>query len=338
MAYDHEMKVDALPTRLPGWKVIHEWLLSSDENEVTVRLADSKLLKLSTSGHLQSFILEIEGVEIPRILLKWSGVVVTSGDGLTRIAPSRGLALAQIEQIYLVAQAAVPMVTSKQPYLLCLKQSLTSSRSALALKEVNENVLLGLLGELLVFDGVRRAKGFSSAMKSWKSRENLLHDFSFEHDDVEVKTTARNDRIHVIGSLNQLEARTDRGLKLLSIHLVETSPSERESFSLASMYEYLKSAFDASSKTLASDFEERVGKALNQISLDVDDLGEFGNTRYAHKSAMKIFSIDKNFPRITPSSLNLSKGAAGLLSQVSYSIDVSKMKGTSVSQKELGEL
>ncbi|MFJ2675215.1 PD-(D/E)XK motif protein [Streptomyces sp. NPDC087525] len=78
---------------------------------------------------------------------------------------------------------------------------------------------IGLIGELSALAAIARAHGWPTALESWKGPNNEEHDFGLLGCDIEVKTTAGEERHHRIHGLGQLTPTGDRPLWLVSIQL-----------------------------------------------------------------------------------------------------------------------
>src|SRR5262249_1666676 len=69
---------------------------------------------------------------------------------------------------------------------------------------------IGLLGELWALERVATGYGLEFALQAWKGPEAEEHDFSLSAQDIEVKTTGGERRVHMISALTQLLPNPDR--------------------------------------------------------------------------------------------------------------------------------
>ncbi|WLQ48513.1 PD-(D/E)XK motif protein [Streptomyces poriferorum] len=78
---------------------------------------------------------------------------------------------------------------------------------------------IGLLGELSALAAIAHTHGWSTALQSWKGPAGEEHDFGLPGFDVEVKTTASEQRHHTIHGLGQLTPTASRPLWLVSLQI-----------------------------------------------------------------------------------------------------------------------
>jgi hypothetical protein len=78
---------------------------------------------------------------------------------------------------------------------------------------------IGLMGEIAALASIARAHDWPTALESWKGPYGEEHDFSLNGYDVEVKTTASEQRRHTIHGLDQLTPVGDRPLWLASLQV-----------------------------------------------------------------------------------------------------------------------
>lgn len=78
---------------------------------------------------------------------------------------------------------------------------------------------IGLIGELSVLSSIARVHNWTTAMRAWKGPDREEHDFGLPGFDLEVKTTASEERRHTIHGLGQLTPTGDRPLWLVSLQV-----------------------------------------------------------------------------------------------------------------------
>ncbi|MEV0034560.1 PD-(D/E)XK motif protein [Streptomyces sp. NPDC050804] len=78
---------------------------------------------------------------------------------------------------------------------------------------------VGLIGELAALTSIAQVHDWPTALRSWKGPSNEEHDFGLPGYDLEVKTTASEQRRHTIHGLGQLTPTGDRPLWLVSLQL-----------------------------------------------------------------------------------------------------------------------
>jgi hypothetical protein len=208
----------------------------------------------------------------------------------------------------------------RQPAVLAFRESWVRTRELLEQQIVlSRDKQLGLLGELVFLSLVaeRHAGGWGAAFDSWHRDANAEHDFAFGTADVEVKTTSKEARVHMIGSLDQLRASPGRNLFLLSLQFSAAPPHADGSVSLNEKINEIFGALQARAD-LSSRFRERLARA---------GWNEEHRTHYDHRviqrSSPKIIQVDDKFPRLTPENLTgLPNELIIRIRSVVYSIDV----------------
>lgn len=82
---------------------------------------------------------------------------------------------------------------------------------------LSETAQLGLYGELCFLEALIAARGMI-ALEAWTGPRGERHDFRIDSDEFEVKSTKRNQRIHIVNGLGQFEPTPGKRLFLLSLH------------------------------------------------------------------------------------------------------------------------
>ncbi|WP_406477374.1 PD-(D/E)XK motif protein [Streptomyces sp. NBC_01615] len=86
---------------------------------------------------------------------------------------------------------------------------------------------IGLIGELAVLGALSKEYGWSAAIESWTGPNREEHDFGLPGYDLEVKTTASEQRRHTIHGIAQLTPAPDRPLWLASLQLTRGGTASR---------------------------------------------------------------------------------------------------------------
>ncbi|WP_425833289.1 PD-(D/E)XK motif protein [Streptomyces fractus] len=86
-------------------------------------------------------------------------------------------------------------------------------------RELSTAQRIGLLGELIVMRALASSYGWEKAVTAWTGPDGEEHDFGLPGYDVEVKTTASEERRHAVHGLGQLDHAPGRALWLVSLQL-----------------------------------------------------------------------------------------------------------------------
>jgi hypothetical protein len=177
---------------------------------------------------------------------------------------------------------------------------------------------LGLLGELWLLERLAESQGWERAVESWKGSEAEEHDFSWGDVDVEVKTTTSEKRIHVIGSLTQLEASPSRRLYLLSLQL--TAAGSLEGTDLASTVRSIQARLSSTAPTSLAAFEA----ALAAVGYREEHEALYRRRLHLRTEPLLV-PVDEHCPRLTRSMVD-ALGAPWtdrIQHDVRYRVDVS---------------
>lgn len=207
-----------------------------------------------------------------------------------------------------------------QPAVVAFRESWIRTRELLEQQIVlSHDKQLGLLGELILLSLVAEtlSNGWSAALDSWHRDAHAEHDFAFGSADIEVKSTSKEARVHMIGSLNQLRASPGRRLFLLSLQFSAAPPHANGSVSLN---EKVRDIFGdiAASAELTSRFRDRLARAGWH-----EDHGDHYDHRVIERSVPKIIQVDEGFPRLTNEKITgLPTELLARIKSVVYSVDV----------------
>ena len=172
----------------------------------------------------------------------------------------------------------------------------------------NEIGLIGeliYLGQLLNFD--------ENAIESWRGPEGGV-DFISEKLVVEVKTTLRNQHVHTINGMDQLEPISELPFYLLSNLLQVLEQKNDKSITLAEVYQEVQEKI--SGNPIQLDLLKGKIKALNLTH----ELIKLHNFRHYIILDSAIYSVDDSMPKLTSHDLN--KPLSYRISKVRYDIDL----------------
>jgi hypothetical protein len=190
------------------------------------------------------------------------------------------------------------------------KDMLTTARRGLTTEEE-----VGLVGELMVLDYLIRTIGAGPGIDAWQGAFSEEHDFVFDDIDVEVKTTVSERRRHIIVGLSQLVPREDALLGLLSIQI--TRAAGTTGITLPDLI--------AQVRTLAGGHAANLDRRLAMVGWSVEDTDLYP-TRWTLRSVPRTYLVGTDFPAITAAGLASVVPNAGLLSDVSYKVDVTDLE------------
>jgi hypothetical protein len=222
-----------------------------------------------------------------------------------------------------------------RPTVLAFRESWARTQELLEQQLVlSRDKQLGLLGELTLLSKVAETHRhqWRAALDSWHREANAEHDFAFSSVDIEVKTTSKEDRVHMIGSLNQLRPSPGRGLYLLSLQF---SPSPKYAIGSTSLNDKISEILDALawSEDLSSQFRKRLMSAGWN-----EDHSSYYNHTLIQRSQPKLIKVDDAFPRLTPENLgNLPPDLLVRIQSVVYAVNVTGL-GEDLTPTQLADL
>ncbi|MER5383859.1 PD-(D/E)XK motif protein [Streptomyces sp. NPDC002688] len=191
---------------------------------------------------------------------------------------------------------------------------------------------LGLLGELVVLQALSQSLGWAAALSSWKGPWDEEHDFGLLHDDIEVKTTASEGRVHTISSLTQLTPNPERPLWLVSLHYTQAGQGGT---SLAELLAGIDDQIRTRVPTQVDVWKHLIENLPSPQELDASQRPN----RWTPRSNPAIFRVGDSFPRLSPALLNgLPGDSARRITHLSYRIDLTDMPGAEASPGALTPL
>ena len=181
---------------------------------------------------------------------------------------------------------------------------------------------VGLLGELTFLTTLASIPeiGWANALEAWHQNALAEHDFSLPRSDFEVKTTTKEKREHVIGSLDQLRENPERPLSLVSYHLTHAPNNANGSLCLAELVTQIQHTLVAQ-PLLSDKFVSRLSKSGWRAPHNV-----LYAAHYVPRSAPTIITVDGKFPRLTRGALvHLPEEARARITSVVYGVDVTEL-------------
>ncbi|WP_405060306.1 PD-(D/E)XK motif protein [Kribbella sp. NBC_01505] len=172
---------------------------------------------------------------------------------------------------------------------------------------------IGLVGELLVVDGLIDHHGPAAAVEAWRGVLGEEHDFGLADFDLEVKTTTGERRTHWIESLTQLVATRGRPLWLLSHQL--TIAGTGHGTTLPDLVDRVTAKVESS--PVASEFDD----ALSSAGWQSEQRSGL-TTRWVLRAASAVFQVDENFPRLTPAALRSANIELDRIPDVRYRVNL----------------
>ena len=176
---------------------------------------------------------------------------------------------------------------------------------------------IGLLGELWLLERVANGFGLGFALQSWKGADAEEHDFSLHAQDIEVKTTVGERRVHMISSLTQLLPNPDRPLYVLSVQLTDAGGGD-EGWTLSERVEALGRRVRSLGAAAEIEFRGKLDRAGWQ-----DAHQEHYRRRFRLRTRPALVPVNNTCPVIIPATLQtLGAARASRIVQVGYRIDV----------------
>lgn len=283
----------------------------------TKHLVDEKLeLELVIDGSQQAFELQVPVVGSIPNLAGMERVKVTTRmiKGGQRFILTIDAAEMHVEA-YGVVMSVVDAMRAGLNFEVATKAALRHLRALLEQRRrMTEQAVIGLWGELLVLQDLVNVMGPADALGSWMGPRGEEHDFSASATDLEVKTTLRERRCHIISGATQLQPSPGRGLWLLSIQI--TRAGSTEGISLPALIRQLR-------KSLADHLDAFDGYLAEVGWAPMD--ASFYDQRYMLRSKPTCYEVDNDFPAITPPRLHRVVPRAERVDGIVYTIDVTDL-------------
>ncbi|MEU7136655.1 PD-(D/E)XK motif protein [Streptomyces sp. NPDC046261] len=183
-------------------------------------------------------------------------------------------------------------------------------------RELTTERRIGLMGELTVLGNLARAHGWGSAIESWKGPFGEEHDFGADGYDVEVKTTASEERLHSVHGFDQLTPTPGCPLWVVSIQVTRGGAEGRTLTECVA-------AVRAEVADRAPAALDRLDHLLNRIGLPRGEDDE----RWRIRSAPLVLLVGDRFPSLDRSALgSLPHEVAARIKDINYHIDLTGMQ------------
>ena len=173
---------------------------------------------------------------------------------------------------------------------------------------------VGLFGELLFLEFLLQQIGAGPAVTTWQGPFSEEHDFTFDAVHVEVKTTSSERRKHVINGLDQLVPLRGVPLSVLSIQLTRSSPGGGRTLP----------QIVAQVRTIAGGYQVAVDSMLTAFGWENED-ADLYSTFWVLRSQPRAYAVTGSFPAMTPDLVGPVVPNFGLLSDVSYKVDLTDL-------------
>lgn len=215
----------------------------------------------------------------------------------------------------LLATIADELQIEKLPLAVAVAAGVARHRNVLAGRgALTTEKEVGLFGELLFLEFLIHQIGAGPAVAAWQGPLSEEHDFTFDVVHVEVKTTSGERRRHVINGLSQLVPLRGVPLSLLSIQLTRSSPEGGRT--LPQIVAQLRS--------IAGGHQVAVETMLTAFGWQNED-ADLYSTFWALRSQPRIYAVTGDFPAMTPDLVGPVVPNFGLLSEVSYKVDLTDL-------------
>ncbi|MFD9329131.1 PD-(D/E)XK motif protein [Streptomyces sp. NPDC060065] len=171
---------------------------------------------------------------------------------------------------------------------------------------------IGLIGELGVLSTLSNEYGWAAAVESWTGPDGEEHDFGLPGYDLEVKTTASEQRRHTIHGINQLTPAPSRSLWLASLQVTRGGTDGR---TLAECARAVRAEVaEHAPASLARLDRQLTASGWSEVSPD--------DERWTLRSPLLLLDADE-LPRLDLSVL--PEVARGRISSVTYVLDVTHL-------------
>jgi hypothetical protein len=215
----------------------------------------------------------------------------------------------------LLATIADQLQIEKAPLAAAVAAGVARHRNVLASRgALTTEKEVGIFGELLLLEFLIRQVGAGPVVAAWQGPLSEEHDFTFDSVHIEVKTTSGERRKHVVHGLDQLVPLRGVPLSLLSIQLTRTSPEGGRTLP----------QIVAQARTIAGGHQVALDAMLSAFGWRSED-ADLYNTCWALRSQPRAYRVKGDFPAMTPDRVGPVVPNFGLLSEVSYKVDLTDL-------------
>ena len=217
-------------------------------------------------------------------------------------------------EAYGVLVSVVQAMRGGATFAAATTAALTNLRAILSARRgLSPDQQVGLLGELLVARRLLDDAAEQDVLDWWLGPASEQHDLALPEGDVEVKTTTAERRVHVIHGLGQLRPNPGRPLWLVSIQVTRAGGGTQGT-GLADLVRSVRARLTERRETFATYLHGAGWR---------DHDAELYRDRYLLRSDPQAYAVDDDFPAITDDRLRAAVPHHGLISAVSYRVDVS---------------
>ncbi|GGT27815.1 PD-(D/E)XK motif protein [Streptomyces purpureus] len=170
---------------------------------------------------------------------------------------------------------------------------------------------IGLMGELATLQALSATHGYAAAVDAWKGPQGEEHDFGLPDFDLEVKTTASEQRLHTIHGSGQLTPTGDRPLWFASLQLTRGGTGGR---TLAECVAAVRGKIAEE----APSHLDRFDRHLESAGWDPETMDD---ERWQLRAAPLVLAADERLPRLDATSV--PEHLRARIRDISYTIDVS---------------
>ncbi|MEQ9435655.1 PD-(D/E)XK motif protein [Hyphomonas sp.] len=181
---------------------------------------------------------------------------------------------------------------------------------------------IGLVGELLVLEHLISMLPAQEGVAAWRGWDAAEHDFDLGDADLEVKTTLSERRQHRIASATQLVPTSGRELRLASLQITPASEHAPDAVDLTTLVRRI--AGRIAEEEVQEDFFAR----LKRVRWTEATASLYTN-RFRLRSRPAHYSVDEDFPSITPAKLE-TLGLGAEVMELTYMLDLSGLPESAV--------
>ncbi|MFF4227219.1 PD-(D/E)XK motif protein [Streptomyces abikoensis] len=183
-------------------------------------------------------------------------------------------------------------------------------------RELTTERRIALMGELAVLGSLARVHGWGNAVESWNGPFGEEHDFGSDGYDVEVKTTASEERLHTVHGFDQLTPAPGRPLWIVSIQVTRGGAEGR--------------TLTESVKAIRSRVSDEAPSALDRLDTLLDRIAlprSQDDERWRMRSNPLVLVADDRFPSLDRSVLGgLPQEVAIRIKDIDYQVDLTGLQ------------
>lgn len=195
-------------------------------------------------------------------------------------------------------------------------------------QRISDEKEIGLFGELLTLEALLAVLKPEKALEAWRGPLSEEHDFGLLNQDIEVKTTISERRIHWIGSVEQLQSTEPRSLWLLSLQLTLSGNAGR---TLPEIIGCIRASLP--NRTAQDRFRQYL--EANHWNEELRDLFR---RRFQLRTTPAMYRVDQTFPTLTVEMLREAGIDFSFVRQIKYQIDLTGLVANSNLPPELALL